>query len=78
MNASSWPDSGIPAEPAVVLDTSAGYERGMTSPNDETRRIVDDLEDKVVDVDQAAEGDTGNRPAAEDTSPTTPGAEPSG
>ena len=50
----------------------------MTSPHDEASRIVDDLEDKVVDVDEAAEGDTGDRPAAEDTSPTTPGSEPSG
>ena len=50
---------------------------GMTTPNDETRRIVDDLEDEVVDVDQAAaEGDTGDATAAEDTSSTTPGAEP--
>jgi len=48
----------------------------MTSPHDESHRIVDDLEDKVVDVDQAAEGDTGERQSAEDTSPTTPGAEP--
>jgi len=50
----------------------------MTSPHDETRRIVDDLEAKVVDVDQAAGDDGGDRPSAEDTSPDTPGSEPSG
>jgi hypothetical protein len=50
----------------------------MTTPHDETRRIVDELEDKVVDVDQAAGGDTEDRAAAEDASSATPGTEPTG
>ena len=55
----------------------------MTSPHDEARRIVDELEDEVVDVDEPVRGETEDTQAAEDTlatedtSPTTPGAEPS-
>ena len=45
----------------------------MTTPHDETRRIVDELEDRVVDVDEAAGGDTEDASAAEDTSSATPG-----
>lgn len=56
-----------------MLCALIGYESHMTS---DPRRIVDDLEAKVVDESAIDAADEPSHPPAEDASPGTPGVEP--